>query len=730
MVTARERRRLILCLLLAATVGALTSLAYLWQLIPGASHLQNQVTDATIFRHREGNRARRVVLVHIDEKSVAALGESYGRVFSWPRSLHAQVLRSLAEAGARVVVYDLLFDAPGCAVSLPAPCQEDITFAAAIDEAMNAARTRPGPGTQVLLPLAGSLAASDPPVPGQPLQLTNIISPLPQFAGRAAGVGHIHISPDADGAVRRLPLIASRYGEIIPSISLQAAAAYLRRAQPYDALGVGQVHVAGRPVPTDDQYQVLINYLGPPSHRPELLPNPPLSAVSFSDVLAGTFDHSVVQDKLVFVGLTAIGFADDFWVPTSRSGVKMSGVEIHAQTAEMLLHGAYLAPQDSASTVLIILLLCVLSGAVLARSQPLLAALAAGVLWVVYISLAIVYGWLSEQQVEQATTFTVLNSVYPGLGMLFSFVTVMLYRVVFEQAEQRETRRAMGKYLSPSVMTEVLDDPTALHLGGQKREMTVLFADIRGFTSLSERTDPELLVHFLNEYLTAMTDLVFANRGVLDKYTGDGIMAFWGSPQDQPDHAELACRTAYEMRKRLQELHQRWLTVGWPALDIGVGLNTGAMTVGNVGSKMRFDYTVIGDAVNLAARLEALNKVYGTNIILGEATQRRIAHLFATRYLGRVTVRGKDQETAIYELLAPLEAASPLVPPGMLEAWDTALEAYHARRFEEASAAFQRVLELKPGDGPARLFIARCRVMASQPPDASWDAVSVLPEQE
>ncbi|MGH2367927.1 MAG: CHASE2 domain-containing protein, partial [Chloroflexota bacterium] len=584
-------------------------------------------------------------------------------------------------------------------------------------------------GTQVIFALAGSPPAPQPLQPGQPPRFSGAIRPIPLLAGRVSALGHIHASPGSDGTVRHLPLIAAIQGETVPSLSLQAAAAYLRRPRPFDALGPDYVFFAGRPIPTDEHYQVRINYLGPPSHRPDQVASPTVPTVSFSDVLDGTFDRSVVADKVVFVGLTAIGFADDFWVPTSRAGLKMSGVEIHAQTTEMLLRGAYLQQQGAPSTIAAILLLSVVPGVILARFQPVLAGAATALLFLVYFAVAVYHGWSAEQQVQRAATFTVLNSVYPGVAMLATFVAVMLYRVVFEQAEQRATKGAMGKYLSSAVMTEVLKDPAALRLGGQKREMSVLFADIRGFTPVAERMDPQVLVPFLNEFLAEMTELVFAHQGVLDKYMGDGIMAFWGAPQEQPDHAQRACRAAYEMVRRLRELQQDWSARGLPPLDVGVGVNTGVMTVGNVGSKARFDYTVIGDAVNLAARLEPLNKEYGTGIIVGEATRQRVRDTFATRFLDRVTVRGKEEVTAIYELLAPVANAGqspPGLPDGFLDTWQMAMEHYHARRFAEAARGFRGVLALKPDDGPARLFIARCEALAGAAPGVEWDDVSVL----
>ncbi|MDQ3702370.1 MAG: adenylate/guanylate cyclase domain-containing protein, partial [Chloroflexota bacterium] len=685
-------------------------------LFPSLDRLQSLATDATIFRVREGNRASRVALVQIDDKSVAALQERYGRVFGWPRSLHARVLRNLIDARARVVVFDLLFDAPGCPTggesATIGPCVGDEEFAAALEDADRDAAAVGLAGRRVILARAGNPPEPVAPPGGGPFRFAGMVAPIPAFANRAPAAAHIQTSPDADGTVRRLPLVVSVRDELIPAVALQGAAAYLRRPRPFDDLGAGYVLFAGRRIPTDSTAQVLINYVGPPSHRPALLPDMPVPGVSFVDVLQNTFDRSVVEDKVVFVGVTALGFADDFWVPTSRAGVKMTGVEIHAQTAEMLLQGSYLAEQDQASTIAITLGLSLLTGVLLARWQPVLAGATTAICFILYIAAATYYGWSSEQQVRQATTFTVLNSIYPGVGMLGTTLIVLLYRILFEQAEQRATKNAMGKYLSPPVLAEVLRDPDALRLGGQKREMSVLFSDIRGFTPLSENVDPERLVQFLNEYLTAMTDVVFAHQGVLDKYMGDGIMAFWGAPKDQADHATLACRTGYEMVRRLHELQATWVAQGFPTLNIGVGINTGVMTVGNVGSRMRFDYTVVGDAVNLASRLEEANKEYRSTILIGETTYERVYGTFATRELDRVTLRGKETSSTIYELLCPREEVERRFPPDYLSKWDEAITAYRSGDFTAAVAGLEHCLAQRSDDGPALVLRTRCLALA------------------
>jgi adenylate cyclase len=256
--------------------------------------------------------------------------------------------------------------------------------------------------------------------------------------------------------------------------------------------------------------------------------------------------------------------------------------------------------------------------------------------------------------------------------------------------------------------------------------MTVLFSDIRGFTPIAEQMDPAELTHFLNEYLTAMTGVVFEHQGVLDKYMGDGIMAFWGAPKDQPNHAELACQTGFQMVKRLGDLQQAWLAGGLPPLNIGVGINTGPMTVGNVGSSVRFDYTVMGDAVNLASRLEGVNKEYGTSVIVSESTLEHVQGTFASRYLDLITVQGKKEPTAIYELLAPLDSPNDAPPAPFLEAWARAISLYQAQEFAKAKLAFQEVLEFRPDDPPSLVYLARCDAMAESPPGPEWDGVYAM----
>jgi adenylate cyclase len=321
---------------------------------------------------------------------------------------------------------------------------------------------------------------------------------------------------------------------------------------------------------------------------------------------------------------------------------------------------------------------------------------------------------------------TLLNLFYPPLGLVLSFGGVMMYRIVFEQRQQRALRGALSQYLSPDVMHEVAANPEAVRLGGEKREMTVLFSDLRGFTSYSESIDPEELVHLLNQYLTEMTDVIFHHRGTVDKYMGDAIMAFWGAPRPQPDHAAQACSTALNMMHELRKLNARWIEEGRAPLDIGVGINTGPMTVGNMGSEKRLDYTVMGDSVNLASRLEGLNKEYGTNIIISENTLQAVGRdAYVTRFLDLVVVKGRSEPVIVYEVMG-LPGDIQGDQAKALAAYEAAHEAYRGRDWLAAAARFQEALQLMPNDGPAALYLERCEALMADPPPADWDGVYVM----
>jgi len=315
-----------------------------------------------------------------------------------------------------------------------------------------------------------------------------------------------------------------------------------------------------------------------------------------------------------------------------------------------------------------------------------------------------------------------LALVLPALGLLAVASAVTLLGWLSTDREKLRLRRTFRYYLSEAVMTEMLEHPEHLKLGGEKRELTVLFSDIRGFTGIAERTAPEALVRFVNNYLTPMTDIVFEEGGTLDKYIGDAVMAFWGAPVAQEDHALRACRAAMRFLEELERLKPGWIAEGVGEVEIGVGINTGPMVVGNMGSDVRFDYTVMGDAVNLASRLEGANKLFGTRILLSEETHARVRDEVCARRLGAVRVRGKQHPTQVYELrhlgpAAPAEAEA-------VAHFEAGVDAFTARDFDLAERHFQSVLRFWPTDGPTKRYVEEVAFLKLSPPGPDWDAAS------
>jgi adenylate cyclase len=309
-----------------------------------------------------------------------------------------------------------------------------------------------------------------------------------------------------------------------------------------------------------------------------------------------------------------------------------------------------------------------------------------------------------------------------SLGLISIYGSSTLEFFFREIREKRWLRQAFGQYVSHTVVEAILAQPERLQLGGEEVEVTVLFADLAGFTTISEDMAPKKMISLLNEYFTAMTQIILNHQGTLDKYIGDALMALWGAPMPIPDHAAMACRTALEMQREMQRLrtgwHDRWL----PELTIRIGLHSGPAVAGNVGSRERFNYTVMGDTVNLASRLEGINKYYGTLILLSESTYRQVADTFLVRELDEVQVRGRTQAVTIYELLGPIPEDG---LPFWLELFQAGRTAYLERQWSQAASQFERALSLKPADPPAKLYLNRCLSYMQQPPPHDWRGVFI-----
>jgi adenylate cyclase len=318
-----------------------------------------------------------------------------------------------------------------------------------------------------------------------------------------------------------------------------------------------------------------------------------------------------------------------------------------------------------------------------------------------------------------------INLLFPLGAVAVNQSAITLFNYLSEARQKHLIRRAFQYYLHPTIVEQIAQNPQSLKLGGESRELTVLFSDIRSFSTIAELLSPEALVHLLNEYFTSMTRVVFQHNGLLDKYLGDGIMAVFGVPLHDPDHAFRACCSALEMLGELKALQARWASQGLPSLDIGIGINTATMVVGNMGSELRFDYTVMGDGVNLASRLEGANKAYGTHIIVSESTWEQVRDRIATRELDIIRVQGKAEPTRIFEVLG----MSPLAPDraAMAEAFEVALRAYRAQRWEDAIRTFQQVLAAAPDDPPSQLYVQRCKTFMAALPRPDWDGVYVMP---
>lgn len=535
-----------------------------------------------------------------------------------------------------------------------------------------------------------------------------VVPNLKQLSEAAENSGYFNAFPDSDGAIRWAPLVIKFRDSYYSSLALSLLIQY--QDWPMCVLSLGEFGVQGIridkiEVPTDDTGRMLVNYLGPPKTFPHY---------SIVDIIEGRISPDRFRGKIVIVGATATGIYDLRVTPFSAV---YPGVEIHATIIDNILHQNFL--KQSWWIKFLDVLSIIIVGLVMGLLIPRLKAIQGILISLLFIGAFIIVN------IFLFSRFNIwLNLIYPVLTMLAVYLGITVYRYITEEREKKKIRNAFQYYLTPSVISEMLKDPSKLKLGGDKKQLTVLFSDIRGFTTISEQLSPEELVHLLNEYLTAMTDLVFKYDGLLDKYMGDAIMAVYGAPLDQPDHALRACRTALEMLQVLKKLQIEWSAEGRPFMNIGVGVNTGDMVVGNMGSQMRFDYTVMGDSVNLGSRLEGINKEYGTNIVISEFTYSIVKDNLYCRELDAVRVKGKKLPVKIYELLCETKDAEQCRP--FVELFETGIVRYKQAFWDEAIAAFQKVLEVRPGDPPSQLYITRCQELKENPPPQPWDGVFTM----
>jgi adenylate cyclase len=491
------------------------------------------------------------------------------------------------------------------------------------------------------------------------------------------------------------------------------AFAAFRRFQPYGALAFrdGVLWQGATPIPLDSEGRFLLKFRGPTrSHKRFAAANVIQSEARSRRGLAPIYPPEAFAGKWVLVGLTAPGLMDLKACPVA--GV-YPGVEIHATLLDNLLQKDFLKTVPWWGLWAWVL---ALAGAVVLAvlfSPGLIATLAALVLLMAFNLTLSILAFLASWWVDP---------LLPGVTLTLGFALAAAYSYATEGRQKQYLRRMFAQYMSETVINHLLAHPEKLKLGGERRRVTLFFSDLAGFTSLSERMPPEAVVALLNDYLSAMTEIILEEEGTVDKFEGDAIMAFWGAPLDQEDQAARACRAALAQQAALAALNRRFANHRLPSLCIRMGLHTGEAIVGNLGSQRRFDYTVIGDTVNLASRLEGLNKFYGTAIMASDATVGEAGAALEFRELDLVAVKGREAPVRVFEVLA-LQGELPPEMAAARERFAQGLEHYRRGDFAGASAHFAAVLHHAPGDAPSQIFLDRCQRLQVAPPPPGWDTV-------
>lgn len=700
-----------------------------------------------------GAKVPGIAIVAIDDRSLLPPEqEGLGRFFDWSREYYAQVLDVLLLADPAAVVFDIHFlepagnpDYPRLSRKVLAESEkvdelrawldlhdEDEVFADAVERTGNVVMGMAAveySSLEQLRELAGHpyeafALETDRETQRNLYQYAGYHPPIPELTAASHMLGHTKMHPE-DEVIWRVPLAISaqgeRPGEMLAYPSLALAAVATAKDVPLEEIrfdpAVG-FHLGDKlTVPTTPQGELLLNYVGPSGQGQEGTFN----YYSFTDIQYTAIRDDMTprekadqiydnfHNKIVLIGGTAGSLFDFISSPYSNAH---PGIEIHATAAYNMLSGDFLHRLDPTLSLLIFIGLSFAVCFAVAYLRwwlavPLIVALLLG-----YIIIA--FNVFESQNLW-------LEIVRPGSGMIMGMLALVAYNYVVEQRAKRKIKQTFSYYVSPAVVDEMIDNPDLVRLGGEKRELSVIFTDVKGFTTISEQMEPGQLVELMNDYLTPMAQVVFENKGTVDKFIGDAVMGIFGAPVPLQHHADAASHTALEMLERLDKLNSQWADLNRPAMSMRIGVNSGPMVVGNMGSHNRFDYTVMGDNVNLGARLEPLNKFFNTSIIISEYTHRCLIDDFLVRELGSFRVKGKQEPVICYELLGLGRAQDEQAE--LLERFDSALELWKSAAFDKAFNAFKSLCDDFPEDGPSRSYLIQTRSLYANPPGDDWEPI-------
>ena len=711
--------------------------------IPFINHMDSLIYDVKVRLTMPQGVDQRVIILDIDEKSLAEQGR-----WPWGRDKLATLMNKLFDQyGMKLVGFDVVFAEPDESSGLKSleslatkelkevagfqstlrelrpQLDHDARFAAAI-------KNRPVILGYYFSSKDGGISSGAAPEPvfpagtfsGRRIGFTQWVSfggNLPEFQKSAAGAGHFNPLVDIDGTSRRVPLLVEYKGAYYESLSLAMVRNLLGNPPiipgypgdapaSYAAMEWLDLKTAGGGVmriPVDENAATLIPYRGYQGS---------FSYISITDVLNDRVPKEKLAGKVAVVGTTAPGLMDLRATPV---GAAYPGVEIHTNLIAGMLDGAvkHKPPYILGADVMLVLI----AGAVMVFLLPMLSPFRATVVGLIVLLLLLSVNF---------SFWHVSNVVLPLANGMIAIVLLyamnMSWGYFVESRTKRQLTGLFGQYVPPELVEEMSRDPENYSMAGRKAELTVLFSDVRGFTTISEGLEPDELATLMNKYLGAMTIVVRKHRGTLDKYIGDAIMAFWGAPVDDPEHARNAVLTGLEMDVALRELNKDLVARGWPELKIGVGVNTGPMTVGDMGSPVRQSYTVMGDAVNLGSRLEGITKQYGVGFIVGESTRELLKKEFVFRELDRVRVKGKEDPVGIYE---PVGEEGKVAREDMeeIKLWNQALRAYRAQDWDQAELTLMNLQRIKPRY-LYDLYVKRVEHLRKEPPGENWDGVTIF----